>query len=42
VTPTQLTCEYRKVQTQTRDGGQSSPLAKFGLASGSTAPQQIA
>jgi alkaline phosphatase D len=42
VTPTQLTCEYRKVQAQTRDGGQSSQLAKFALASGSTTPQQIA
>jgi alkaline phosphatase D len=41
VSPRQLTCEYRKVQVQTRDGGQSSRLAKFALPSGSTTPQQI-
>jgi alkaline phosphatase D len=41
VTPSQVTCEYKKVQTQSRDGGQAASMAKFVLPSGSTAPQQI-
>jgi len=41
VTPTQVSCEYKSVQIQSRDGGQASSLAKFVLPSGSTAPQQI-
>jgi hypothetical protein len=41
VSPNQVTCEYKGVQIQRRDGGQSKSLAKFVLPSGSTAPQQI-
>jgi alkaline phosphatase D len=41
VTPTQVSCEFKKVQIQSRDGGQASSLAKFVLPSGSTAPQQV-
>jgi alkaline phosphatase D len=41
VTPSQVSCEFKKVQIQSRDGGQASSMAKFVLPSGSTAPQQI-
>ena len=41
VTPTQATCEFKRVQTQTRDGGQATSMGKFVLASGSTTPQQV-
>ncbi|HEX5821757.1 MAG TPA: alkaline phosphatase D family protein [Solirubrobacterales bacterium] len=41
VSPTQMTCEFKKVQTQTRDGGQASSIAKFVLPSGSLTPQQV-
>jgi len=41
VTPTQVACEFKKVQIQSRDGGQASSMAKFVLPSGSTAPQQV-
>jgi alkaline phosphatase D len=41
VTPTQVSCEFKKVQIQSRDGGQASSMAKFVLPSGSTLPQQI-
>ena len=42
VSPSQATCEFKKVQTQSRDGGQASSIGKFALASGSTTPQQVA
>jgi alkaline phosphatase/alkaline phosphatase D len=42
VTPAQATCEFKRVQTQSRDGGQATSMGKFVLASGSTTPQQIA
>ena len=42
VSPSQATCEFKKVQTQSRDGGQASSIAKFVLATGSTTPQQVA
>jgi alkaline phosphatase D len=41
ITPTQATCEFKRVQTQTRDRGQATSMAKFALPSGSTTPQQI-
>ena len=41
VTKSQATCEFKRVQTQTRDGGQATSMAKFVLPSGSTAPQQV-
>jgi small GTP-binding protein len=41
ITPTQATCEFKRVQTQTRDRGQATSMAKFSLPSGSTTPQQI-
>jgi alkaline phosphatase D len=41
ITPTQATCEFKRVQTQTRDRGQATSMAKFSLSSGSTTPQQI-
>ncbi len=41
ITPTQATCEFKRVQTQTRDRGQATSMAKFTLPSGSTTPQQI-
>jgi alkaline phosphatase D len=41
VTPSQVSCEFKKVQILSRDGGQASSMAKFVLPSGSTAPQQI-
>ena len=41
VTPTQVSCEFKKVQIQSRDGGQASSMAKFVLPSGSTTPQQV-
>jgi alkaline phosphatase D len=41
VTPSQVSCEFKKVQIQSRDGGQAASMAKFVLASGSTAPQQV-
>jgi alkaline phosphatase D len=41
VTPAQATCEFKRVQTQTRDGGQATSMGKFVLASGSTTPQQV-
>jgi alkaline phosphatase D len=41
VTPSQATCEFKKVQIQSRDGGQASSMAKFVLPSGSTTPQKV-
>ena len=41
ITPTQATCEFKRVQTQSRDGGQTTSMAKFVLPSGSTTPQQV-
>ena len=41
VTPAQATCEFKRVQTQTRDGGQATSMGKFVLANGSTTPQQV-
>jgi alkaline phosphatase D len=41
LTKSQATCEFKSVQTQTRDGGQATSMAKFTLASGSTTPQQV-
>ncbi len=41
VTKSQATCEFKRVQTQTRDGGQATSMGKFVLASGSTTPQQV-
>ena len=40
--PSQATCEFKKVQTQSRDGGQASSIAKFSLPSGSVTPQKVA
>src|SRR3954447_22581705 len=42
VTPSQMSCEFKSVQAQSRDGGLASTLAKFVLPTGSTAPQQVA
>ena len=42
VSPSQATCEFKKVQTQSRDGGRASSIAKFSLPSGSVTPQQVA
>jgi alkaline phosphatase D len=41
VTPSQVSCEYKRVQIQSRDGGQATSLAKFALPNGSTTPQQV-
>jgi alkaline phosphatase D len=41
VTPSQLSCEYKRVQVGSRDGGQASSLAKFVLPSGSPTPQRV-
>src|SRR5262249_47094455 len=42
LTKSQATCEFKSVQTQTRDGGQTASMGKFVLPSGSTTPQQVA
>jgi phosphodiesterase/alkaline phosphatase D-like protein len=41
LTKTQATCEFKRVQVQSRDGGQATSMGKFVLASGSTTPQQV-
>jgi alkaline phosphatase D len=42
VSATELTCELRRVQIQTRDRGAYGPLAKFRVPLGSRSPQKIA
>ena len=42
VSPTELTCELRRVQIQTRDRGAYAPIAKFSVQPGARSPQKIA